>query len=200
MDRSRCPLDPPQGVTMADYGALSGVVAVSGSLIAAASAIGLGWMRRAQWLPPEEAVPGGTAKVSALICAVVIGLIYARRTQIGFGLLCWVSGACLIIAVFALLSSVFVNTTYSFTRRQRGRPASRILGGWTLTEEATSIRKKENLSVQQLFENANFQSDLVWTQASQAGVLVISTFGLIALQAGGSIALAAAALVVSLAA
>jgi hypothetical protein len=182
---------------MADYGALSGVVAVSGSLIAAASAIGLGWMRRAKWLPPEEAVPGGTAKVSALICAVVIGLLYARRTQIGFGPLCWAAGACLVVAVFALLSSVFVNTTYSFIRRQRGRPASRILGGWTLTEEATSIRKQKNLSVHQLFENANFQPDLVWTKPSQAGVLVISTFGFIALQAGGSIALASAALVVS---
>jgi hypothetical protein len=183
----------------ADYGALSGVVAVSGSLIAAASAIGLGWMRRAKWLPPQEAVPGGTAKISALICAVVIGLLYARRAEIGFGPLCWVASACLVIAVVALLASVFVNTTYSFTRRPRGQPLSRILGGWTLTEEAESIRTRRRLSVQQLFENANYQSDLVWTKASQAGVLVISTFGFIALQAGGSVALASAALVVSLA-
>jgi hypothetical protein len=199
MDGSRCPLDPLDRVTMADYGALSGVVAVSGSLIAAASAIGLGWMRRAKWLPPKEAVQGGTAKVSALICAVVIGLLYARRTQIGFGPLCWVAGASLVIAIIALLASVFVNTTYSFIRRARGRSPSRILGGWALTEEATSIRKSKKLSVQQLFENAHFQPDLVWSKASQAGVLVISTFGFIALQAGGSIALAAAALVVSLA-
>jgi hypothetical protein len=184
---------------MADYGALGDVVAVSGSLIASASAIGLGWMRRTKWLPPEEVVPGGTAKISALICAVVIGLLYASRTQVGFASLSWIAGACLAIAVIALLASVFVNTTYSFTRRPRGRPPSRILGGWTLTEEASSIKKKRKLNVQQLLDNANFESDLVWSKGSQAGVLVISTFGYIALQAGGSIALAAAALVVSLA-
>jgi hypothetical protein len=185
---------------MADYGALSGIVATSGSLIAAASAIGLGWMRRAKWLPPEEAVPGGTAKVSALICAVVVGLLYARRSQIGFGPFCWIAGCCLGLAVIALLTSVFVNTTYSFVRRLRGRPPTRILGGWTLTEEAAAIRKERKLSIQQLYENASFQSDLVWSKASQAGVLVTSTFGFMALQAGGSVALAAAALVVSLAA
>lgn len=185
---------------MADYGALSGIVAVSGSLIAAGSAISLGWMRRAKWLPPQEAVPGGTAKISSLICAVVIGLLYARRAEIGFGPLCWVAGTCLALAVVALLASVFVNTTYSFMRRPRGQSMSRTLGGWTLTEEAKAIRTRRKLSVQQLFENSNYQPDLVWTKPSQAWVLVISTLGFIALQAGGSVALASAALVVSLAA
>lgn len=183
---------------MADYGVLGDVVATSGSLIAAASAIGLGWMRRTSWLPPEEAVPGGTAKVSALICAVVVGILYAGRSRLGFEPLCWIAGVCLILALMGLLSCIFVNKTYSFTRRPRGRPPTRILGGWTLTSEASRIREEKNFSVQQLFENANFQADLVWPKASQAGVMMTSTFGFIVLQAGGSIALAAAALVVGL--
>jgi hypothetical protein len=94
---------------VATYGVLSETVALSGSLIGAASAIGLAWMRRARWLPPEEAVPGATAKVAALVCAVVIGVLYVRKQEIGLGLFAWIAVGCLLITICGLISSIYFN-------------------------------------------------------------------------------------------
>ncbi|MGU3468826.1 hypothetical protein ACLBXO_28675 [Methylobacterium sp. C33D] len=184
---------------MADYGALGDVVAASGSLIGAATAIGLAWKRRSKWMPPEEAVPDATAKVSSLICAVAVGIIYINRIKIGPESMSAISIVCLISALLCLIVSIFINTVYSFEYyASNDDRKSRILGGLRLTREARHIAKTRHLEVHKLFENANFDRDLVWTRPSRALTAVISTLGYIGLLASGSIALASTAILMSL--
>ena len=178
-----------------DYGALKDVVAVSGSLVAAAGAIGVSWTRRAKWMPPEETVPHATARTSGLICAVVIGSIYLLRTRLGTERLLVVSGSALGLAVLFLIVSIYVNTAHSFKRRSAGRAAdTRVLGGFRLTGEAQRIAQERSMGSQALLDHANGDSDLVWTRPSQATAQIFSTLGFIGLQAAGSIALAAVAI------
>ena len=189
----------------ADYGQFKDVVAIAGSILAAGTAIRLGWMRRAKWMPPAESVPGGTVKVSALVCSVVIAVLFLVRSQLGLVLMVVIAGVCLVLTLIALAVSIFTNTTYSFVRRPHGQKAeTRMLGGSRLTDEALSINQKKKaanqpgLTVQQLFEYSHFKPDLVWTKESQALVQIASTMGFILLQVAGSIALASAAIAFSL--
>ena len=180
-----------------DYGQLKGIVAIAGSLIAAGAAIRLAWMRRAKWMPPAETVPAGTAKVSALLCSAVVGILFLAKFQIGLRSMITISLVCLVLTLIALCVSTYTNTTYSFTRRSRspkGVHEARVLGGYKLTEEALEISRKKRMGHQQLFENANCNPDLVWTRESQALVQIASTMGFVLLQASGSVALASVAI------
>jgi hypothetical protein len=140
-----------------DYGVLTDVVAIAGSLIAAATAIRLAWMRRARWMPPEETVDGAVAKVTGVICAVLIGLLFLLRHQISLMLMATIAIGCLVLTIVTLIMSIYVNTKYSYTRTTNDSRTTtretRFLGGSMLTQEAASKRRKENPpSVQQLFD------------------------------------------------
>jgi hypothetical protein len=185
-----------------DYGVLKDVVTVAGSLIAATYAIGLAWMRRAKWMPPNETVTGGTAKTSALLCAVIVVVLYLLRTQIGFANLAYFALGLLPGVLLGLSVSIYVNTAYSYTKRAvtpHGQNIEeRVLGGFSLTEEAKKISAKKGKLAQALYENSNYQRDLVWTQGSQAALQVASTLGFIVLQVCGSLALATASMLVGI--
>ena len=196
---------PYEGMIMAaDYGVFKEIVAISGSLMAAGGAVGLAWMRRAKWMPPEETVGGGTVKVSALICSVVLGMLYLTRDNVGLKAMLSISGLCLVLTVIALVVSIYTNTKYSFVgetyvrRKSRHPQKTRILGGYKLTVEASKIALERRMSHQKLYENANYDSDLVWTRHSRALVQVASVVGFIMLQASGSIALASLAIAFSI--
>jgi len=180
---------------------LGDVVAIAGSLMAASGAIGLAWMRRAKWMPPTETVAGGTAKVSALVCAVLVAILYVLRQQIGFTNLAYLCIGLVVGVLVALSVSIYVNTAYSFTgRSSKNRDVeTRVLGGFSLTAEAAQIAREQRLEQQALFENANYKAHLVWTKKSQAALQMTSTLGFIALQVCGSLALATASMLISLA-
>lgn len=181
-------------MTMDAAGNLQDIVAIAGALIGVATAVSLAWMRRVRWMPPEEAVAGATVKVSALICAVLIAVLYIFRDVLGVVLVSMLALLTLVVTLFALVTSIRTNTQYSFVRRSpgaKGIAESRILGGHSLTEEAESIAREKRMGHQQLYENSNYTADLVWTRASLADVQVKSTLGFISLQVSGSVALAA---------
>lgn len=184
---------------MAEYGPFADIVAGAGSLIAASSAVGLAWMRRAKWLPPGEVVSGSTAKVSALVSAVVIGILFVYRNGL-VSRLPTVAGASLLLALVGLAFSIYLNVRFSMEDRRVKSKPKRVLGGFALTDEARAARALGKFgSDQQLFENANWIQDLVWTRTSIALVHIGSAFAFILLQACGSIAIATAALLVSVA-
>jgi len=176
-----------------DYGALKDTVAIAGSLVAAGSAIAVSWTRRAKWMPPEETVPAATSRVSGLVCAVIIGVLYPLRLRIGQVPMLGVAGMSLSIALVALIVSIWVNTAHGFAYEGK-----RILGGFRLTDEATAIKVKRRWNEQQLLTNANGNPDLVWTKGSTAAAQIVSTLGFIFLIAAGSIALASVAIAFSL--
>ena len=187
-----------------DYGIFKDVVAIAGSLMAAGGAIGLAWMRRTNWMPPEETVSGATVKVSALICSVVLGTLYLERDIIGLKIMHSISGLCLVLTIIALCISIYTNTKYSFVcrtyinKKSKNPRESRMLGGYKLTVEASRVALERGLSDQKLYENANYDSDLVWTRHSLAMVQVASVVGFIMFQAFGSIALASVAIAFSI--
>ena len=108
-----------------------------------------------------------------------------------------IGGLAGLLAVVALVVSVYTNTRYSFTRPISHKPGSaleRVLGGHELTAEAKQIAEDRGMEPQALFKNAGYDKDLVWTRHSQALVQSASVLGFIALQSSGSVALSAIAI------
>jgi hypothetical protein len=74
---------------------------------------------------------------------------------------------------------------------------SRTLGGDVLTAEAETIAKTKGFTVQQMFEDAQGNKDLVWTKDSQARVNIKSTLSFIGLIGFGTCALASASMLIA---
>ncbi|MQA19186.1 hypothetical protein [Rugamonas rivuli] len=185
----------------ADYGQLKDIVGAATSLMAAASAIGVTWLRRAKWMPPEESVPGGTLRVAGLVSAVAIGILFLERQKIGLETMLLIGALAGLFTIMSLTISIYTNTRYSFVypeSSKRGAPLKRTLGGHKLTAEAQHISEERRMEPQALFVNAAYDKNLVWTQSSQALVQTASVLGFIALQASGSIALSAIAIGLSI--
>lgn len=181
----------------AEYGPLANIVSLAGCIMAAAVAIGLAWNRGAKWQPPEEELPGSTTRVSALLCGVAIVILYTIGSkELGRPGLAKVAGWSVGIAVFALCSTIFLNTVYSFTSKDQ----TRILGGFQLTSEAKKViqTRRNPPTVQRMYETGGYVADLVWTRWSRGLVRVLSAVTYLSLQAFGSIGLAASAILLGL--
>jgi hypothetical protein len=189
-----------------EYGPLAGTVALAGCLMAAASAVGLAWMRGARWQPPEETLPGGAAKFAALVCAVAVAILYViGPSELGMRGLAWTASASVFISIVAFLLCLYINTSYAYIRRDRAagsRKDNRVLGGYELSDEAKDIKGRKDMKhadPQRLFEFSGYEANLVWTRHSRAVIQVISTTSYLVLQGFGSIALASAAILVGMA-
>jgi len=182
---------------MNEYGVFANLVATAGCLSAAAAAIGLAWLRRAKWQPPEETLPAATARFSSLIAMVFIAIIFVFGRRWGVEVLAVLSVAFLLISLYALLVTTRTNITYSFYYPPTGNEADRTLGGSELTPEARKIQKHKGLQPQQLLQDAQGDKDLVWTRESRAEVGTRSTLSYIALIGCGSCTVAAASMLVA---
>jgi hypothetical protein len=182
---------------MSDYGAFANVVAIAGCLTAAAGAIGMAWMKRARWQPPEDSVPHAVSRLSGLLSAVFIGVLYVFSAQLSQVGVAGIAAFCSAISLVALYICIDTNTKYSFYDRKNGAER-RVLGGSVLTREATKVGRKHSHTVQQMFLDAQGDKDLVWTRESQARIQGKSTFSFIALITFGTCALASVSILVSL--
>lgn len=182
---------------MSQFGNFANIVAIAGSLSAAAGAISLAFLKRAKWQPPEESVPAAVPRVSALISMVFIALIYVFGAKLGLILLGVITVTCLGLALWALIIAIQTNTSYSFFYPARIE-ADRKLGGNVLTDEARKIKQEKGISEQQLFMDSQGDKDVVWTRESQSHVQVKSTLSYIGLIAFGTCALASASTLVAL--
>ena len=184
----------------ADYGVFAQIVAIGGSLAAAAGAFTLGFVKRSRWQPPRETVPDGTSRLSSLITIVFVGLIYVFGAQVGQIALGSLAAVLVVAAVWALTVTITTNIGYAYHYPEPKTEANRVLGGDELTPEAEAIRaKRKNRSIEDLLIDAHGQKDLVWTRPSQARIAVRSTLGYIALIAAGACAIAAVSMLVAIA-
>jgi len=184
---------------MNKYGVFANLVTVSGSLAAAAGAVRLAFMKRSKWQPPEEAVPTAVSRFAALLAMVVIALLYVFGGKIGQTALASITVVLFAIALTSLTIAIRTNTKYSFYYPRRNHEADRKLGGNVLTREAGRIHRDRGLTEQQMFEDAQGDKDLVWTKASQASTMTLSTISFIGLIGLGTSTLAAAAMLVVIA-
>jgi predicted PurR-regulated permease PerM len=181
---------------MKDYGVFANLVAVAGSLASAAAAIILAFKKRSKWQPPKEVVPEGTARFAALFAMIVIALLYVFGSRIGQIALAIVTVIFFASALVSLMIAIVINTGYSFYYPLPESENTRTLGGLSLTEEAKQIVRKNGLTQQQLFEDAQGKKDQVWTRLSQAAVNVLSALTFIFLIGFGTSSLSAAAMLV----
>jgi protein-S-isoprenylcysteine O-methyltransferase Ste14 len=117
---------------MSKFGPLAYLVSTAGSLAAAASAIGLAFTERAKWQPPEEAVPAGTSRVSALVAMVFVAIIYVLGNTVGLISLAAITILFLLLAIICLVTSISTNIRYSFfypTRDEKGTLSGAALAG-----------------------------------------------------------------------
>src|SRR5690348_15025396 len=90
---------------MSQYGGLTPLVQTAGWLIAAAVGISAAWRGRARWEPPLGDIPQGPAKVSVLVSAIGIGLLWTICYQQGSrGALMWWS---IVLGMATVLILVF---------------------------------------------------------------------------------------------
>jgi hypothetical protein len=184
---------------MSEYGVFAQIVAIAGALASAAAAIGLAFMKRAKWQPPEEALPAVASRFAALLAMIVIGLLYVFGPRIGLVALAVITVLFFTIAIVSLVIAIKTNITYSFYYPD-GDEKNRKLGGNTLTEEAARIQQQhKGRSEQELFVDAHGNKDLVWTKSSQASINIRSTLSFIGLIGFGTCSLAAVATLVAVA-
>jgi hypothetical protein len=183
---------------MSNYGPLAGVVGTVGAILSAGGAITLAWKRGADWLPPEDDVPKGPARVAGVLTTIAIAAMWLET---GRGLdardLERISGISAATTVLSLLAYVFLMSVFVYQRRvinQSGQEESRrLIGGFLLTSAARTGLQQAT-TVQRLLDGAGNDPDLVWTRASRAMAKICFIVAFLGLQVSGSLAVSAIAL------
>jgi hypothetical protein len=189
-------------VAAQDYGVLTDLVAAAGSLMAATGAIGLAWRRRADWEPSEEDIPKGAQRVAGLLAAVAIALLWAKwhdpppdlgpldRLAIGVAAATLVS-----LLIYGYLVGTQTYTKVDGTGAEKG-----IIGGFWMRTNAKRKRDEEQITTQQLFEGSAYNPDLLWSRPSRQLAKLSFQLAYIGLVGCGTVALAASAIRLALAA
>lgn len=186
-----------------EAGTLEPVVKAAGWLISAIAAIGLGWRGRTNWEPADESVNRGAAKVSGLLAAVGLALVWTQLASpedertlvllvVTFSVLCLLS----------LLGYSYVLGTKVFTKEVTTGPAAsrtvKQVGGFRLTKNATTfLDQRPDLTILELFKGAAYDPDKVWTRGSREAAKQVLIVGYIGLTMCGTLALSCAAILVA---
>ncbi len=184
---------------MTNFGVFAFLVAIVTSLVAAAGAIRLAYMKRTKWQPPEEVVTSGTSHLAGLMTALFIALLFVFGAPIGLFWLAIITGVLFLFAIVALTVTISTNIKYSYYYPAAKNEASRKLGGSVLTPEAAKIKTTHNQTEQEMFVDVRGAKDKIWTRESQASVNIRSVISFIALIGFGTCSLAAAGMLVAVA-
>jgi hypothetical protein len=181
------------------YGALSEVVSVATSLMAAVGAIGLAWRGRAipAWAPQDEEVPDGAQKVAGVVAAAGIAYEWAALRKPGhigtLNVLLLVFGC---VTVAALLAYGFLRGTRTVVAKvalpDGGTKDVQVISGFRPTQKGAQQLKTHTM--QDVFAGALYDPDRVWTRESRGLAKIAILISYMALTAGGTLLLATAAL------
>lgn len=182
------------------YGALSQLVSVATSLVAAAGAIGLAWRGRAvpAWEPKDEEVPDGAQKVAGVLTAAAIAYEWAGLRKPGHATT--LNVLLLVFGITTLLSLII----YGFLKGTRTVVAkvAQPNGGTRDVDVISGFRPKDDHAARQLatdtiqnvFAGALYDPDRVWTRESRQLAKITILLSYIALMICGTLLLATAAL------
>lgn len=184
-----------------DYGLFTNLVSTVGTVVAASTAIGLTWRRRARWEPSEQDVDAGAQKVAGLLCA--IGLAIMRGTMFsvehrGDFISIAVYGG--LAALIALLLYGIVIASFTYDRVQGAHRTDKVIGGFWLTSRIRRILAQDTgpRTVQEAFASAAYDFDLIWPKPSRALSKAAFTLSYIVLIVSGTMALAAGGFILDL--
>lgn len=186
-----------------DAGTLEPVVRGAGWLVSAVAAIGLGWRGRTNWEPADETISRGAAKVSGLLAAIGLALLWSQLADAEHKpTLVLLTVALAFLCLLSLLGYGYVIGTKVFDKEETtGSGASRmvkVVGGFRMTPAATSaLAQRPNLTVQELFKGAAYDPDKVWTRGSREAAKQALVIGYIGLTMCGTLALSSAAILIA---
>ena len=180
-----------------DYGILTNLVKVAGTLISASVAIGLTWRGRAKWEPSEIDIPKGPGRVAGLMTAVAVAIIWSviadtthlkLLTQLAIGL---AIGTFIALLIYSFLVATQTYRIITDTSEQK------IIGGFSYTKRAKKVLSKRTneLTTQEFLTTNNYDPDKVWTRTSRALAKTCFLICYISLTVCGTIALSCAAIV-----
>jgi hypothetical protein len=189
-----------------DYGVFAKIVAVSGTILAAGSAIGLGWRRRAKWEPIEQDVPAGPQKVGSLVSAVSIALLFAFLNDLKYArtlgtTAAWCLGGTIVaLVVYTLLFSIVYEKEAIAAGAQPPKTVRvKVIGGTWLTPVARAKLGFDGAeTIQDLYDGAAYNKDRVWPKIAQQLAQALFILAYLGLVCAGTIALACASILVAL--
>jgi hypothetical protein len=183
---------------------LSDMVVNLGYILAAASAIRLGWTPRrgSKWLPDQEAVPRRHTAVVTLLVAAILGVMYVSlRGSEDFSLLVGLTLLFVCCATFGLYRTHYLIKRYGYMVEATGWSGKRIMttkiGGDALSQEAVNIIENTGRPTDLLVKDAQGDMSLVFTKDSITKVRRRIMIAFIALSVGEPLAIAVAGLLIS---
>ncbi|WP_372666282.1 hypothetical protein [Amycolatopsis kentuckyensis] len=179
-----------------DYGSFAGLVNVAGTIIAMGSALALTFRGRSRWEPSEEDVPRGAQKVSGLLAAGAVALLWVtyreQPQEIGWHLPV-VLGS-LTFGFLLLYGFLIGNQTYEVERMAGATTKQvKIIGGFWLTAKARSLVAKGKTR-QDILAGAAYQLDRVWPRPARSLAKLSFVVGYTGLVVCGTVALGAVAI------
>jgi|ERR1019366_7499953 hypothetical protein len=149
-----------------DTGPLEPGVKAAGWLVSAIAAIGLGWRGRTNWEPTDESVRHGAAKVSGLLAAIGLALLWTQLASADHQkTLVVLTAAFAVLCLLSLLGYGYVIGTKVFDKEETTGPSRsrtlKLVGGFRLTTAASkALEQRPGLTVQELFRVWLFWSDV----------------------------------------
>jgi hypothetical protein len=186
----------------ADFGPLAGIVSGATAALAAAGAIGLAFKRRARWEPEESDLPQGPERVSGMIGAVAIAILWYRGYVLKaldgtIPLAIWSAT----LAVVALLVYVYLIVLQTFIRTvaisRTETKEVKVIGGFWLTQDGRVARRRKRLPIQDIFKGMGYEPDRLWPRPARALAKIAFIVAYMTLTAAGTVALAAAGLLIA---
>ncbi|HVT16279.1 MAG TPA: hypothetical protein VHQ90_08905 [Thermoanaerobaculia bacterium] len=145
------------------------VLKVAGGLISATAALIVTWRGHRTWEPPEDELSNSSRRVAVLLSSVPLLLLWTLYFHCSAMLrLSEILVGCAALLVVLFLFYRYLNHMLIFAiPGPAGTPGRRIIGGFSLTEEANEIAAFKDPSPGQLLTWFYNEPDKVWTHSSR---------------------------------
>jgi ABC-type uncharacterized transport system substrate-binding protein len=175
-----------------DYGIFNDIVKVAGLIISVGLALTLSWKGRSNWEPSEQDVNKGPQRITGLVTAVLLVVIWLIPNDgDGNSLLKTLSISLVTSTIISLLVYGFLITvlTYHLENGQK------IIGGFKLVMKARKFRRK-GITIQEILKTEAYDVDKVWTRESRGLSKAIFSIVYVILITCGTLALASVSILV----
>ncbi|HYE24709.1 MAG TPA: hypothetical protein VEG32_05865 [Clostridia bacterium] len=192
-----------------DFGIFAPIVAAGGTIIAMGFALAVAWKGKSDWEPVEEDFPKLLRRIGGTVSACIVALIWVQWYGVGHmrtltSLAAWCLGGLIASAiVYIMLYSVVYKAVRVLPNTSRANPRTeevRVVGGLWLRESAKKRlnRKGGPETVQELFEGAAYDKDLLWDKSVQQLSKALFAIGYLGLTTTGTVALGVTSILVAL--
>jgi hypothetical protein len=179
-----------------DAGSLHPLIRVTGWVFTTVVALGATWRGRStKWEPAEEDLTGAPAKVSGLVCAAILALIWGTQASPEHShTLAVITISCVAVCVIAMIGYGLLIGTHVYDKEVSELPNTtthrKIVAGLWLRPAAKKKREDENLTIQTMLEKAAFDEDELWTRLSRTLAKTLFAVAYIVFTVCGTLAVA----------